>query len=132
MCSGHHPERTVATLAIVEMDPHGNHLGEHLGWRFYVNRAGLRPPTGVSSDIAPLFDCNGAVLMPLHAPIGFEGLVEQRGLHGYEVAPHYGPQIFTQALVTEQSVDRGVKNEIANAGRPNDQRKRGDEMVALL
>ena len=71
-------------------------------------------------------------MVPLHAPIRFDGLVEQRGPYGYEIVTHDGPQVFTEALVTEKSLDSRVRNEIANAGRANDQRKRCNEMVALL
>ena len=54
--------------------------------------------------------------MPAHAPVRVGSLVEQRGLHGNEIATDDGPEQLGQTFVGEQPHHGGMLDEVPDAG----------------
>ena len=100
--------------------------------RLDMQRTRLRAPWPVTGNGHPFLDRNGPILVPLHAPVRLDGLVEQRGVDGNQIAPDDRPQVAAEPLMHQQAQDRGMADEVADAGPAAGRLRKGREQMLTL
>jgi hypothetical protein len=68
---------TILLTTVVEVEPHGDHVLQHLGQRLNVNHVGLHRPWPEPLGLDTLLHGNGHVLVPGNLPIRVRNLVEE-------------------------------------------------------
>jgi hypothetical protein len=79
MRSGYYPERTVGRIAIIEMQPNGDHLRQQGHGRLHMGNPILHAPRTEARCLDLAGHSDRQILMPRHEPVGGGSLIEKDG-----------------------------------------------------